>query len=123
MPYSDPEAEENADEAAIGSGLKGIQDVYARRGKDWKIERRKNARALGMTEDEYLEALRKKYFTVKQGGARIKPPQIHPRQNRRKAKSRRHPRQNRRARPRAPRKWRPRPPRSGPSTFRAWPVA
>ena len=69
MPYSDPEAEENADEAAIGSGLKGIQDVYARRGKDWKIERRKNARALSMTEDEYLEALRKKYFTVQQGGA------------------------------------------------------
>ena len=69
MPYSDPEAEENADEAAIGGGLKGIQDVYARRGKDWKIERRKNARALGMTEDEYLEALRKKYFTVQQGGA------------------------------------------------------
>jgi capsid protein len=55
MPYSDPEAEENADEAAIRTGLKGIQEVYARRGKDWRVQRKMNAKALGMSDDEYMD--------------------------------------------------------------------
>ena len=55
MPYSDPEAEQNADEAAIRTGLKGIQEVYARRGKDWRVQRKMNAKALGMSDDEYMD--------------------------------------------------------------------
>jgi capsid protein len=55
MPYSDPEAEQTADEDGIATGTKGIQAVYARRGLDWTVERRKNARALSMSEDAYTQ--------------------------------------------------------------------
>lgn len=67
MPYSDPEAEQNADEAAIKTGLKGIQEVYARRGKDWKVQQKLNARALGMTVPEYLKFMLSNLETGKGG--------------------------------------------------------
>lgn len=67
MPYSDPEAEQNADEAAISTGLKGIQEIYGRRGKDWKVERRKNARALGMSDAEYTQWILDNLTTNKGG--------------------------------------------------------
>jgi capsid protein len=55
MPYSDPEAEQAADESAITTGLKGIQEIYARRGRDWNNQAKANARALGMAKDKYME--------------------------------------------------------------------
>lgn len=77
MPYSDPEAEQNADEAAIKTGLKGIQEVYARRGKDWKVQQKLNARALGMTVSEYLKFMLSNLETGKggdQGGGQQEAP-------------------------------------------------
>lgn len=67
MPYSDPEAEQNADEAAVKTGLKGIQEIYARRGKDWKVQQKLNARALGMTVPEYLKFMISNLETGKGG--------------------------------------------------------
>jgi capsid protein len=67
MPYSDPEAEQNADEAAIKTGLKGIQEIYSRRGKDWKVCKKANARALDMTPEEYMKFILANLETNKGG--------------------------------------------------------
>lgn len=67
MPYSDPEAEQSADEAAIRTGLKGIQEVYARRGKDWKVQQRLNAIALGMTTEQYQRFVIANLETIRGG--------------------------------------------------------
>ena len=78
MPYSDPEAEQNADEAAIRTGLKGIQEVYARRGKDWNVQKSMNAKALGMSDDEYLKFILGNLETNKGGdqNAETPPPEF-----------------------------------------------
>ena len=73
MPYSDPEAEQAADEAAIKSGLKGIQEVYARRGKDWNVQKDMNARAMGMSADEYIAFILANLETQKGGMQGDKP--------------------------------------------------
>ena len=78
MPYSDPEAEQNADEAAIKTGLKGIQEVYARRGKDWKIQQKLNAKALGMEIGEYLEFIQANLTTNKGGDQSNGDPEAKP---------------------------------------------
>ena len=67
MPYADPEAEQAADESAVTTGLRGIQEIYARRGKDWKIQKRLNAKALGLTDDKYDEWIRNN-LTRSKGG-------------------------------------------------------
>jgi capsid protein len=68
QPYSDPEAEQNADEKAISTGLKGIQDIYARRGKDWNRQAPLNAKALGFKSvDEYMVWVRANLTAAKGG--------------------------------------------------------
>jgi capsid protein len=83
MPYSDPEAEQTADAEAVTTGLKGIQEVYARRGRDWKVQQKLNAKSLGMSVDEYLEWVKSNLTRNKGGmpgaeGGEEKPPKEKP---------------------------------------------
>jgi hypothetical protein len=72
--YSDPEIQQGADERAIQTGLRGIQDVYADRGLDWSRQQILNAKNLGFKDqpgktavEQYLEWVRGN-LTIAKGG-------------------------------------------------------
>jgi hypothetical protein len=70
QPHSDPEAEQNADESAVSTGTKGLQEIYARRRVDWKRRAPLNAQAMGFkTTDEYLAWIRGNLTIAKGGGS------------------------------------------------------
>lgn len=55
--YSDPEVQQGADERAISTGLRGIQDVYADKGLDWSRQQIVNAKNLGFVDEEGEDGL------------------------------------------------------------------
>jgi hypothetical protein len=74
--YSDPEVQQGADERAVSTGFRGIQDIYADRGEDWARKQVINAKNLGFKDepggmtavDQYLEWTRGN-LTISKGGA------------------------------------------------------
>ena len=69
MPKNDRVAEQDADEKGLATGTIGMDDIWARSGKNWRKRAEKNARALGFADvDEYLAWLRSN-LTISKGGA------------------------------------------------------
>jgi capsid protein len=67
QPYSDPDKEQKADEEAVSTGMRGMHEIWARRGKDWDVEAERCARSLGMKKEEYIAWVRQN-LQGKQGG-------------------------------------------------------
>jgi hypothetical protein len=58
QPYSDPAVESAADKTALSIGTLGLQEIWARKGRNWRDRMAQAAQSLGMTLDEYQEWIR-----------------------------------------------------------------
>lgn len=68
--HADPSKVASAAESRIRAGISSIPDEIAEEGLDWEDVQQKNAKALGVTVEEYRALLRQKYF----GGGGMQPP-------------------------------------------------